>query len=296
MTFMNPSASERTLSLRLLLATFFLVAWLTACAGSPAPVQDTGRDPNAPNRTLIGLEDDPVDVWKDWTASSTVASVPEALPSLAVAFDFWRIGDEPFRREAWEVVFTVLSTMRTLADADMAEAMTLLMSAYDPAYAGAEVDVTFVVDRSRSWEGLLIRLWTPFEDTTLGTTVLLRRHADGPHRPLDILVWGVTGFEDNRGFTAHLEDNGTLGLWPGVVWPDAPPKTEEQVSKIVWLVFVESLWKPLTGNAYIESTLMTDGEGSKGFEEAAGLERRERLIEEVFSNSVFPPRIGDLPF
>ncbi|MFU8806982.1 MAG: hypothetical protein ACNA8W_24455, partial [Bradymonadaceae bacterium] len=50
---------------------------------------------------------------------------------------------------------------------------------------------------------------------------------------------------------------------------------------------------PGTRRARLDHPRREPVETSPGFEKAAGLEPREREIEETFSGSVFPPKISD---
>lgn len=279
------------------LGLFMLMLILAAsCATSSATTSDTTRAPNAPNRTLMGLEDDPIDVWSAWTPMAQVDSVPTSFKEQALAFDFWRIDDEPFRQQAWESTFTVLSILRqqALEDEAITSAITLLMSTFDPAYPNTEVDVTFVLDKNHgSWEGVLVRLWMPYEQTTIGTSLFLRRLSDGRPSPEDITIWGITGFEENRGFMATLEREGSLFITSDM--EGQSPPHQANLSRAVFALLETSLWTPLTGNAYVEARMEEDPKPTpQGFEAAAGLDLREREIEEMFTDSVFPPRIRDL--
>ncbi|MFU8803425.1 MAG: hypothetical protein ACNA8W_06425 [Bradymonadaceae bacterium] len=285
---------------------FFVLVMSSACTSAPATGPELERDPNAPSRGLMGLDDGPpIDVWRDWTPKSEVHSVPAALGDEATAFDFWRIDDDAFREQAWGAIFTTLGILRQEARGDdtIEEAATLLMASIDPSDSTVELDATFVhgqgtADREGDWEGILIRIWTPVESTTAGASLLLERFADGPESPSQITLWAVTGFEENPGFTARFGSPRTraaLSLSHGLQRTEAPEDTHPlEHAELVWTILEESLWKPLIHSAYLESQIRTgDDTSPAGFEKAAGLELREREIEEMFSGSVFPPRISD---
>jgi hypothetical protein len=287
-----------------------LLLILSACATACATSNGTSGD-----STLMGLDDRPAKaVWEDWTPEpnnqSTDHLVPQVFIDQVVAFDYWQIGDDEFVNEGWTGVSAVLDYVRRegLSEAQDNTA-TLLLQALDSRQPPEKtlMDVTYVVSLDQDEqlsEGLVVRVYAPLEDkgVTPGAAIYLGRDVGSAGGFDRAVVWAVPGFAEAEAFTVDLEK--TDAGWSahrvgGAVYPaDEAALPDERVSsldsanELTREILTTRFWEPLTQVGYVEAKPMAEGETGlpPRLQPALGMELRERQLEEIYSDTVFPPR------
>ncbi len=271
----------------------------------PAPTERVQRGDDGPR--MIGLEDPPpVDVWTEWTADASAPTAPVLLGQRFAAFDYWQVADEAFVSQSWNALFPVLDTLRRESAelANVEETLTLLMATVEPGAASKPtgMDITFVVSArpGAEAEGVLVRLFQPLDSgATPGISILLVRQPGGSAAFGEAYIWGTSGFAQGSAFSARV-DTESIVLAAGLVYPMAAQKDAgaDLSAQLIYEILAEQLWRPLTGMAYLESQLPAEQPIAQppGFEPAAGLVLGDREVEQVFNDTVFVPRIGDLGF
>jgi hypothetical protein len=281
---------------------------LPACATSSATSGDSG---------LMGLDDEPAKaVWEDWMPAPADSLVPQEFADQMVAFDFWQIGDDEFVNEGWTGVSAVLDYVRRegLTEAQDNTA-TLLLQALDSRQPPEKtlMDVTFVVSLDQDdqpSEGLVVRVYAPLSDkgVTPGAAIYLGRDADSGAGFDRAFVWAVPAFEEAQAFTVSLDktDTGWSGQkFAGAVYPaERAALADDKVSSLgsandlIREILTTRFWEPLTGVGFVEAKPRAE-EGQDGLTgglaPSLGLEVRERQLEEIYSDTIFPPRIEAPP-
>lgn len=280
----------------------FTVILLVAFAGCTTS-EGTRRADEAPQRSLMGLDDEPLtDIWKDWTPATGPST-----PTFAIrptAFDYWQITDAEYIDVAWASLFSLLSEARTQAPGRYDETFRTLMTVLEEEMAEGErrLDFTFLVSSPTAptqWEGLAVRFWREFPSgATPSVSLLMRRPERGAETPDEISVWFFSGFEEADSMTMKLSHDGgwRATAADGIVWEttrdlDGEPDT-------VATVAVHTFWTGFTDKAYVENPFERREEAKPTPESqpmALGLEIGDRQIEQVFTGSVFAPRLTTFP-
>ncbi|QDG52706.1 hypothetical protein FIV42_18765 [Persicimonas caeni] len=255
---------------------------------------------------LMGLGDEPAKaVWEDWTAKPAAGIAPEAFVDQMVAFDYWQVDDENFIEESWAGVSGVLDFVRREGLPEAQEnTATLLLQALDSRQGDQQtsMDVTYVVslDQQNPSEGLVVRLYSPIADkkATPGVAIYMGRDSGSPAEGYDrAVIWAAPDFEEAEGFTVALDrtDAGWVAAKDnGVVYPVGESKSDSLTGAagLAREILTKRFWEPLTGVGFVEAkqSATEESELPADIERALGLEVRERQIEEVYKDTVFPPR------
>lgn len=280
---------------KLLILTVLL---LPACATS-------GGDTNG-NSGLMGLGDEPVRAaWEDWTPKPAAGIAPQAFVDTVVAFDYWQVDDENFIEESWAGVSGVLDFVRREGLPEAQEnTATLLLQALDSRQSDQQtrMDVTYVVslDQENPSEGMVVRLYAPLAEPNVapGVAIYLSRDSGSPAEGFErAVIWAAPDFEEAQGFTVGLEEVDTSWVAAkgnGVVFPVGESRSDSLTGAagLAREILTKRFWEPLTGAGFVEAkqSALEARELPSSISPALGLEVRERQLEEVYKDTVFPPR------
>jgi hypothetical protein len=285
------------------LVSILLLALLPACATSSASGGNSG---------LMGLDDEPATaVWEDWTAEPAQGLVPQAFVDDVVAFDYWQIGDDAFVSQGWTGVSALLDYVRREGLAEAQDnTVTLLLQALDSRQPPDKtmMDVTYVVSLDQNLqptEGLVVRVYAPLTDrgVTPGAAIYLSRIAGSGAGFDQAILWAVPAFEQARAFTLTIEktDAGWSAHRVGAaVYPAdeaalqaTKTRSLDGANELIREIFSTRFWDPLTRVGFVEAKEAATEEMAlpTGIEPALGLEVRERQLEEIYADTVFPPRV-----
>ena len=291
------SPSARALSMMLL--ALALTTTGTACRTGGANVED-GSSALVDASSFEDLGSEP---WAKWTATPGITPHPPLAQDQTHAFDYWQLHDPTFARELWAALFPILDTLRSHpgATAETKRSLDTMLALMEPGEEANAIalDVTFVVGANEkgAFEGVLVRLSRDIEGTTPALSLMMTRHG-GDVSPTEILVWGAPAFEESPPFSAHLTRSGSTlvdGQRARPVLLGA--KQHRDLSSALAIdILAGALWPKLTQEAYLDSTLARHKKQVSpppGFEPAAGLRVRDRELEEVLSDTAFPPSLGD---
>lgn len=242
--------------------------------------------------------------WEGMTPASQTARTPERLPSELSAFDYWQITDRSLVADVWGAVFPVLETIRTdTSETARRRSLDLLLEAIEPRKTSepTRLDVTFVVGREGEsrYEGVACRLFRTVDNGGTPTvTLLLLRRADTASTPARILVWASPDFREVPTWTADFrrrDDEWNHAVVDGLRSPSAPeltepPTTNDESTRLAARVLTRRLWDRFTGTQYAGSTRSSSFARPDGIDEALGLELADRRIDQVYSDTAFPPR------
>lgn len=282
---------------------FLLAALLVVSTVGCTTPQGARRGDGAPQRSLIGLDDEPLtDVWKEWTPAGG-PSTPR-FDVAPTAFDYWQITDAGYIDVAWAALFSMLSEARTQTPGEYGETFRTLMTVLEEDMAEGErrLDVTFLVSDPAApsqWEGLAVRFWREFPSGAApSVSLLLRRPEGGPETPTEIAIWFFSGFEEAASMTMKLEqaDGWRAHAADGIVW--TTPRGLDGEPDTVAAVAVQTFWTSFTGKAYVENPFDRREEPTPTptpQPTALGLQVGDRQIEQVFTGSVFAPRLTNFP-
>ena len=251
----------------------------------------------------MGADEAPLtDVWRDWQPAIG-PSTPVEFAAQASAFDYWQITDEAYLEEAWTAMFAMLTEFRAQSRGSYDETFRTLMTVLEGDEGSRRFDVTFVVSRPGAepmWEGLVARVYRELPDGGApGVSVLLRRPEGAGDEPAAMTLWLFSGFSEAPSLTVALDRAGAN--WSARVAPGITLRTPEALADdetLVATVLQETFWRRLVGRNYMESDISRRDaiEPTPGPQPvAAGLELGDRDIEQVFSDSVFAPRLTDFP-
>jgi len=269
---------------------------LTACKNQP-PTRGEGTE-----RQLFG--DDPLAAdWQEWTPRDT-SSTPGTLSDHSTAFDYWQVTDNGHREEAWAAIYGVLSEVRRVAPKDYDTTFRMLMTVLEPAEADGsqQLDATFFAARPGTapmFEGVGWRLWRKLPSgATPSVTVWMRRYEADPEYPAEAYIWFYGGFEESKSMTLHLDgsQNWAMRVSSGIgTGPETPIAGESQLLRGI---LIATFWEPIIGPQYLETTIE---KREKTLETptqqptAMGLPLGDRDIDQVFTDSVFAPRLTLFP-
>jgi hypothetical protein len=290
----------------IVVAAFALSGCATNQSASRAsePAGSGGRTSDGALLTLG--EDETGPVWRDWQPREESPVVPEGLGESARAFDYWRVEDASVIGEVWSAVFPVLDAVRAKTTADgRRDTLNAMLEALEPDRRGSEtrMDLTFLVSADEEWpfEGFACRVFRPLEaGTTPVLTVLFLRPSEGSPSPTRIAVWAAPGFRETPDVTAYFERRGDTwrtAVDDGLQFPDEAVEAREdgEAGRLAAGLLVDQVWKRFAGKSYAESRRAggesgDDQEASVGVDEALGLEVNRREIDQVYSDTEFPPR------
>ncbi len=281
-----------------ILPTLLLTLLLTACSTTSNSTGDS---------SLMGLEDGPAKaVWADWSPSEKADVVPEMFVEQVVAFDYWQIESDETREQAWTGVSALLDYLRRESLSEgQADTATALLQALDSDQA--RMDVTYVValDADRPAEGLVVRVFRELDDAGAvpAVAIYLERREDAGAGYEDAVMWSSAGFEEAEPFTLALgraDGAWSAQLIDGVAYPVSEPTDAplDEAAQLAANIFERRFWQPFTGASFVEATPRAEDQRAlpAPLEPALGLEVRDRQIEEVYRDTVFPPRMDTTPF
>ena len=271
---------------------------LAACASSRGGAANSG-----PQRALLGSADDPLQAdWQNWTPQN-VRSTPPTLDGTATAFDYWQVTDLAQHEAAWAAIFGLLGEVRRTAPREYESTLRMLMTVLEPdPKAPAQLDATFFAARPGSaieFEGVGWRLWRELPSGAApSVTVFLRRDPRGADTPDQAMVWLFGGFDEAPSLTVRLDG---VNAWrttlaDGIAdHADTPIDAE---SALLEAILRDTFWSPVVGPSYIETPIerrQTLQQTPPQQPRALGLMLGDRDIDQVFTNSVFAPRMTLFP-
>lgn len=277
-----------------------LVALLLTACRTPATPASRGTD-----RAMLGSDDRPLAAdWLAWTPSDAV-STPASLGDDTTAFDYWQVTDPAQLESAWAAVFGVLGEVRRVTPPEYDATLRMLMTVLEPSTAdGAlHLDATFFAARpgkSPMFEGVAWRIWREMPSgATPGVTVYLRRFEGTAEQPSQALVWFYGGFAEAKSLSLRLITNAAttqMALGDGIAASPTTPTPGE--GTLVREILQQTFWQPFIGSAYLETPIerRDPTQPTPAQQPAAlGLALGDRDIDQVFSDSVFAPRLTLFP-
>lgn len=279
-------------------ALLTLILLFSACKTTAPSVAD------GPQRQMLGLGDEPLAAdWLEWTPQQQT-STPTSLADDATAFDYWQITDEAKREEAWAAIFGLLGEVRRVAPREYDTTFRMLMTVLEPGTdEGAQhLDATFFAARpgtSSMFEGVGWRLWRELPSgATPGVTVWLRRYEASAERPTEAFVWFYGGFDEAKSLTLRFDGTNGWAMTVGDGIITTPSTAMKGESRLLEGIIVGTFWQPIIGSQYLETdverrerTTPTPAQQPT----ALGLPLGDRDIDQVFSDSVFAPRLTLFP-
>ena len=276
------------------------VCFLVGCASSGGEKASQG------DSALMGIDAGPKSaVWQDWTPRTTRGLVPEGFKAKVHAFDYWQIGDDQVVERAWSGMAAVLDYLRRegLGERQKRTATVLLQALDGRADDGRpRMDATFVVsaDAEQSTEGVVVRLFRQLPDqVTPGIALYLERREGQGLGFGRAILWAEPAFEQAQPFTLRLEKTEQVDWvahkFDGLRYPlsDVARGSLEGVAELSRDIFTRHFWKPFVGPAFVEAkSRAAEFEPiAEGPKPALGMDLKERTIEQVYRNTVFPPRM-----
>lgn len=277
-----------------LIVLFVLFA---ACRTAPTTTSESSRQ-------MMGLDEEPLAAdWLEWTPRSG-PSTPTQLATASTAFDFWQVTDVEQRESAWAAIFGLLSEVRRVAPREYESTLRMLMTVLEPQMGDGEqhLDATFFAGKpggAAMFEGVGWRLWRELSSgATPGVTVWMRRYEASPDKPIEAFVWIYGGFEQTKSLTLRLDGtNGwAMSLNSGIGTVAETPISGE--AQLVHAILLETFWLPVVGPQYLETAIEKREPAIETPPQqpvALGLPLGDRDIDQVFTDSVFTPRLTVLP-
>ncbi len=288
--------SSRPLFVALLLSALSVGVGCSSAPKSSDPVVNEGG-------TLIGLDDDRLTaIWENWTPSEG-PSTP-SYSSRATAFDYWQITDADYIDTAWAAVFAVVQFARNETDPAFEDTYRTLMTVLEDDTEGERrFDLTFVAaapGSNTSWEGVIARVYREKANGAApGIAVELRRPEGGAQTPTSANVWFFSSYAEARSVTLDVDK--AAGGWDGtfaegIVREGTRPLDADPA--IVAVVLQQVFWTPFVASSYMDTTVERRDvplPTPRPHPVAAGLELGDRDIDQVYSDTVFPPRLTAFP-
>ncbi len=247
-------------------------------------------------------------IWREWTPTPRdgLQTAPDGLDESTRAFDYWRVGEEARIEGVWSAVFPVVDALRGESSGESGrETLDLMLEALEPGREDGrtQMDLTYLVgsDEKRAFEGFACRLYRRLEaGATPVLTIVLLRDSEQAASPSRIAVWAAPGFREPASMTAHFRRSGSdwqIALADGLEFPSRSVETDgsSESGRLAANLLVDEVWEPFAGRAYADATRereseARDGGRTDGVDEALGLEVRRREIDQVYSDTEFPPR------
>ncbi|MFB6262028.1 MAG: hypothetical protein ABEL76_00195, partial [Bradymonadaceae bacterium] len=245
---------------------------------------------------------------------------PAELEDRIDAFDYWAAVGSEAVAAAWRDVFHAVNTVRTRLDGDSRRAVDVALRRLEPAAADRQLrlDLTFFVDAggAASFEGVAGRFYrVGREQPSPVLTVLLASAPGRGTRPDRALIW-VTPRRNGMTPTTVVWQR-CAGAWRGRASvglrsaaidasaggscdSDSGPADERTVvsgeaNRLAVRLLRRALWSRFTGTDYASRTGAPgagDGARPDDIASALGLEVTRRRIDQVYSQTAFPPRTG----
>ena len=292
-------------------ATMFVMSLfvgVVGCAtGEPADIEGgVGRTSDG---ALMKLRSEPEGpVWRDWQPAPEASVVPEDLERSARAFDYWRVDDDQLIEQVWGAVFPVVDSVRSaIGDGERRETLDLMLEAIEPGTREQPtgMDLTFLVskDGGAAYEGVACRLFRRLDvGATPVLTVLMLRRSDQAPTPTRIIVWAAPGFREPPPMTASYRRDGEgRQRWRrrvigGLAFTAeaAEGGADDEAAPLAAELLTREIWERFAGRAYLQSDQseeVAQGDRTAGPEAALGLEVTRRAVEQVYSDTEFPPRV-----
>jgi hypothetical protein len=248
---------------------------------------------------MMTLDDRPFEqVWSEWTPGPTLA-LPADLRKTYRAFDYWAL-DTQGVAAVWDVVFAVVAAARTMGGAQpLDESLQLVQSVLEPGAMDGQTgcDITFLVGRGNTREGVLLRLWHPLDSGAVPTVAIFGTHdaGTGGPTPSEIVMWVAPGFNERPTVTLRLEP-GESDAWTGALQPGE--ESASQDASAIARVLRSGIWERVTGAAYVAGSfgrVMALEDRPDAFPVTQGLELGARTLDETHTYSAFPPRFDATP-
>ena len=274
-----------------------LVVLITMSCKASAPLAEDAAD-----RQLFGGEPLAAD-WLEWHPHQQ-PSTPSELADESTAFDYWQVTDAAYRDEAWAAIYGLLSEARRLAPRDYDPTFRMLMTVLepDPAAGPQQLDVTFFAAKRGThamFEGVGWRLWRELPSgATPAVTVWMRRYESGSEGPSEAIVWFYGGFDEAKSLTLRFDgrNNWAMSFADGIATTASTPASGE--AQLLRGILLNTFWQPIIGSAYLETTVEKREETTVTPAQqpvALGLPLGDRDIDQVFTDSVFAPRLTLFP-
>lgn len=289
-------------------AVVVAVAWgLAGCATSSSQTESPVSSPTTSDGELLTLaEQDRGPVWRDWEPEGGGSATPASFGGAVRAFDYWEVEDPAVIEEVWSALFPVLDGLRARSGSEsQRQSVQLLLEAIEPGRAekSTRMDLTFLVSSRESdqFEGLACRLYRRLSDAeaTPIVTVLLLRDPDRASSPGEIWVWGSPGFEEPDSITALFSRDRSewrQALVSGISFPEAgdrPALKGGESGEVTARLLTDSIWNRFAGDAYLnspQSGATSERPRPDRVPRALGLPVEDRTVEQVYSDTEFPPR------
>lgn len=246
-----------------------LLMTLLGCGGGAnthAEVKPTGG--------MLGLqaEEDPAP-WR----SAAVVVMPERPPlNEWVIFDARGVEDPMTRELTWQAINAMLTGFPD-------PAMRMVQAELEPTEE-VDWDIYFLVNQASQREGVLWRMSRSEIPGELILNVLVERQVGAVADRVSL--WVSTGVSSPSAASVRYEAQETCQTFfaSGITTPGTP--VEDETCRLARDLLVVTLFTNVSGARYLE-----DPDADTAIHHVQeGLERRDRTIDEVFSDSAFPPR------
>ncbi len=252
-----------------MLKFLFVLLVFAGCGGS-----DTVPDAK-PSGGMLGLQAEPDPA--PWRSAEVIDMVERPSLDGWVVFDARGVESAATREFTWQAISAILAGF---AD----PAMRMVQAELEPA---PEVvwDLYFLVNKAQQREAVLWRMVRSSSPGELKLNVFVERKV-GTKTPDRVSLWVSTGVSNPTPVTLlYGKQNGcTTYFASGITNPNTA--TEDDTCQLAHDVLVALLFTSVSGAGYLEDL---DVE-TPTHHTHPDLEVRDRQIDEVFSDSAFPPR------
>lgn len=242
---------------------------LSGCGGSD-PVPDVKSSGG-----MLGLQAEPDPA--PWRSAEVLAMVERPALEGWVVFDARGVESAATRELTWQAISAILAGF---AD----PAMRMVQAELEPA-PDVFWDLYFLVNKADQREAVLWRMVRSSSPGELKLNVLVEREA-GADTPDRVSLWVSTGVSAPTPASLRYERQNTCTTYfaSGITTPSA--EIQDNTCQLAHDVLVALLFTNVSGAGYLEDR---DVE-TPTHHTHADLEVRDRQIDEVFSDSAFPPR------
>jgi len=290
------------------LIAVLIAAWGAAgCATSSADTESPMSSPTTSDGELLTLaEGDRGPVWRDWDPDDGSSATPTNFGGAVRAFDYWEVADPAVVEEVWSALFPVLDGLRARSGSEaQRESMQLLLEAIEPGRPdeSTRMDLTFLVSSREAdrFEGLACRLYRRLSgpDVVPVVTVVMLRDPERASSPSEIWVWGSPGFEEPAAVTALFSRERSewrQTLVSGLSFPDVedrPALEGGESGAVIARLLTDAIWDRFAGDAYLKSPQSgstSERARPERVSRALGLRVEDRTVQQVYSDTEFPPR------